>query len=236
MSVRRSGLPVKHWPETPSRFDIPQCIIYLTDLYTNYKHTGLWDKTVPNQKAQLIALATHFKDNMDSEKSTRKKKPSKSNPAATQRGARKLGRWIFEDVGPTMRGPDKKNYAWCPLHGHKTDGVHNGMYMPAPHNHEVWQAGKDAKLNPQKEQKEGRSPTNHKAPVEPTAKPSAKKGNLRRSNSFKSTLCTQMMTSDKEADDFVNAIMRAAELSDKSDEEPLKEQVRSTQVVYQWIN
>ena len=38
-----------------------QCIIDLTALYTNYKHIGLWDKTVPNHKAQLIALATHFK-------------------------------------------------------------------------------------------------------------------------------------------------------------------------------
>ena len=122
-----------------------------------------------------------------------------------------------------MRGPDKKNYAWCPLHGRKTDGVHNGMYMPAPHNHEVWQAGKDAKLNSRKEQKEVRAPTKRKAPVEPTAKPSTKKGNLRLSKSFKSDLCNQMMTSDKEADDFVNAIMKDSELSDTSGEEPLKE-------------
>ena len=97
------------------------------------------------------------------------------------------------------------------------------MYMPAPHNHEAWQAGKDEKINSWKEQKEGRAPTKRKAPVEPTAKPSAQKRNLRLSNSFKSALCTQMMTSDKESDDFVNAIMKAAELSDTSDEEPLKE-------------
>ena len=56
---------------------MPQCIIKITALYTNYKHT------VPNHKAQLIDLATHFKENMDAEKSTRKKKTSKSNPAAT---------------------------------------------------------------------------------------------------------------------------------------------------------
>ena len=159
----------------PSTFDMPQCIIDLMALYTNYKNTGLWDKTVPNHKAQLIALATHFKDKMDTEKSTRKKKPNKPNPAATQSGAGKLGKWLFENVGPTMRGPDKKNYVWCPLHGHKTDGVNSGIYMPAPHNHEAWQAGKDAKLNTWKEQKEGRAPTKRKAPVEPTAKPSAKK-------------------------------------------------------------
>ena len=72
---------------------------------------------------------------MDAKKSTRKKKPSKSNPAATQSGAGKLGKWLFEDVGPTMSGPDKKNYAWCHLHGRKMDGVHSGMYMPAPHDH-----------------------------------------------------------------------------------------------------
>ena len=45
-----------------------------------------------------------------------------------------------------------------------------------------------------------------------------------------------MMTSDKEADDFVNGIMKAAELDDTTDEESLKEWARSTRVVYQWIN
>ena len=52
-----------------------------------------------------------------------------------------------------MHGPDKKNYAWCPLHVHKSDEVHSGMYMPAPHDNEAWQAGKDAKINSWKEQK-----------------------------------------------------------------------------------
>ena len=135
----------------PSTFDMPQCFIDLTSLYTNQKHTGLWDKTVPNHKAHLIALVTHCKEKMDAKKSTRKKKPSKSNPAATQIGAMKLGKWLFEDVGPSMRGPDMKNYASCPLHRRKTDGVHSSMYMPAPHDHEAWQAGKDAKLNSWKE-------------------------------------------------------------------------------------
>ena len=132
---------------------MPQCIINLTALYNNYKHRGLWDKRVPNHKAQLIALTTHFKDKMDAEKSTRKKNPSKPNPASNQSGAGKLGKWLFKDFGPTMRGPNKKNYAWCPLRGCKTDEVHSGMYMPAPHDHESWQAGKDAKLNSWKEQK-----------------------------------------------------------------------------------
>ena len=97
------------------------------------------------------------------------------------------------------------------------------MYMPGPHDHKAWQAGKHSKQNSWKEQKEGRSPTKHKAPVEPTAKPISKKGNLRLSKIFKSALCTQMMTSDKDADYFVNAIMKAAELSNTSDEDPLKE-------------
>ena len=74
---------------------MPQSIINLTALYTNYKHTGLWKKMVPNHKAQIIALATHFKEKMDAEKSTRKKKPSNSNPAATQSGAGKLDKWLF---------------------------------------------------------------------------------------------------------------------------------------------
>ena len=45
---------------------------------------------------------------------------------------------------------------------------------------------------------------------------------MRLSNSFKSALCAQMMKTDKEADEFVNAIMKAAELDDTSDEESLK--------------
>ena len=88
---------------------MPQCIIDLTALYKNYKHTGLWDKTVPNRKAQLIALATHFKEKMDVKKSTRKKKPRNPNPDANQSGAGNIGKWLFEDVGPKLRSPDKKN-------------------------------------------------------------------------------------------------------------------------------
>ena len=84
------------------------------------------------------------------------------------------------------------------------------MYIPAPHDHEEWQASKYAKLNSWKEKKEVRAPKKCKAPVEPTEKPSAKKGNLMLSNSFKSALCTQMMTSDKKSDDFVDAIIKAA--------------------------
>ena len=135
------------WIKRPLTFDMPQCIIDLTTLYTNYKHTGLWGKTFPNHKAQLIALSTQYKEKMDAKKSTRKKNPSKPNPSANQGGAGNLGKWIFKDFGPTLRGPDKNNYAWCPIHGRKTDGVHSGMYMPAPHDHEEWQARKDAKLN-----------------------------------------------------------------------------------------
>ena len=100
--------------------------------------------------------------------------------------------------------------------------VHSGIYMPAPHEHEERQASKDANLNSCKGQREGRTPTKRKVPEKPTAEPSAKKGNLRLSNSFKSALCTQLMTSDKEADDFVDAIMKAA-LDDASDEDSLKE-------------
>ena len=90
---------------------------------------------------------------MDAKKSTRKKKLSKPNPAANQSGAGKLVKRLFEYVRPTMRSPEKKNYAWCPIHGRKTDGVHIGMYMPAPDEHEAWQAGKYAKLNSWKEKK-----------------------------------------------------------------------------------
>ena len=143
----------------PLMFNMPQCIINLTALYINYKHTGLWDKTVPNHKTQLIALATHPKEKIDDNKSTCRKKPSKPKPAVNQSGAGKLGKWLFEDVWPMLRVPNKKNYACFPLYGRKIDGVHSSIYMPTPHYHEEWQASKDAKLNSWKEQKEGRAPT-----------------------------------------------------------------------------
>ena len=96
------------------------------------------------------------------------------------------------------------------------------MYITAPHDHEEWKAGKDAKINSWKEQKEGRPPTKHKALVEVSAKPSPKKGNLRISNRFKSAFCNQMMTSDNEADEIFNAIMKAAALDNAADEDYLK--------------
>ena len=71
-------------------------------MYTNYKHTGLWDKTVPNHKAQLIALATHLKEQMDAKKATRKSKPRKPESGT---GKPKLGKRLFNNVGPTLRGP-----------------------------------------------------------------------------------------------------------------------------------
>ena len=129
----------------PSTFDMLQCIINLTSLYTNYNHTGLWYKTFPNHKAQLIALETHFKEKMDAKNYTCKKKSSKSNPAATQSRAGKLSKWLFEYVGPTMCGPEKNNYAWCHLRGRKTDRVQSGMNIPAPNNQEACKAAKDAK-------------------------------------------------------------------------------------------
>ena len=66
------------------------------------------------------------------------------------------------------------------------------------------------------------APTKQKAPVEPTVKPISKKRNLRLSKLFKSALCTQLMTSDKETDDFIDEIMKAA-LDDASNEDSLKE-------------
>ena len=100
------------WIKRPSTFVMPQCIINLTALYTNYKQTGLWDKRAPNHKAQLIAMATHLKEKMNANKSTCRKNPSKPKPAANQSGAGKLSNWLFKDVGPTKCGPNKKNYAW----------------------------------------------------------------------------------------------------------------------------
>ena len=151
-----------------------QCIINLTSLYTNYKHAGLWYNTVPNHKDRLIDMATHFKEKMDAEKSTRKKMPSKPNPTATQSGAGKLGTWLFKDSRPTMRGPDKKNHAWCHLHGCKTDGVHSGMYMPAPHDHGAWKAAKDAKKS-WKEKRRGGPLLNVRRPLNQLLRPAPKR-------------------------------------------------------------
>ena len=192
------------WIKSPKTFDMPQCIIDITKLYTNYKHTGLWDQTVQTQKAQMMALATHLKETYKQAAKKAKPKPSKT-PTGT--GRPKLGKWVFENVGQSFTGPDGNDYDWCEHHGRMTDGVHSGMYMPAPHDHEQWQANKDTKGYAKKDVMEGRVIPKRKAPANSHGSPENWKANLRLSNSFKSALATQLMTSDTEADVFVDKLM-----------------------------
>ena len=96
------------------------------------------------------------------------------------------------------------------------------MYMPARYVHDDWQDTKSAKLTKWEEQKEERAIPKWKEPAEPPVKPSTRKGNLRLSNSFKSALATKMMTSDREAEVFINKIIKAA-LDDASNDDSSKE-------------
>ena len=130
---------------------MPQCITDLTRLYTNYKHTGLWDETAPNPKVQLIALATQLwkkiKANKDGKGGSGKPdKQGKAGEGKTPDKKSNLAKWLFKNVGASLSAPDGKNYERCKHHGRKTDGVPSGMYMPAPHDHDEWQVAHDAKV------------------------------------------------------------------------------------------
>ena len=49
------------WIKQPEKFDAQQSISDLTNLYTNYKSTGIWDAQGIDSQAQIIALATALK-------------------------------------------------------------------------------------------------------------------------------------------------------------------------------
>ena len=64
----------------------------------------------PKGKNPIVKKSDKFQFNF--KKFTHKKKPSKPNPLRIKAGQGKIGKWLFEDVEPTMCGPNKKNYAW----------------------------------------------------------------------------------------------------------------------------
>ena len=153
----------------------------------------------------MIALTTHLKQQYA--KKAANKTKSKPLKTETGTGKPKLGEWVIENVRPSLHGPDGNDCHWCAHHGRMANGVHSGMYMPAPHDHEEWQSNKDTKSTSRKDRTEGRIIPKRKAPADPPGSPGTRKTNLRLSNSFKSPLAPHMMTSDTEADIFVDKLM-----------------------------
>ncbi len=64
--------------------------------------------------------------------------------------------WQVTKKGSSYTHKDEK-YSWCPHH-HSKDGSINGLYMPAPHDHNAWAKAKAehaAKFKKDKRDKEG---------------------------------------------------------------------------------
>ena len=228
------------WIKDSSSVDEAKLVADFTNLYTNYKRTGDWEK-VDQKEATIIALATqvdHLKKQVKASKPSAKGTNPKQNSAVQS--------WRFEKKGTTITGPDGKRYTWCPRHGHKdkSTGKQPGMYMPEGHDHDEWAKEKAAKDEAYKQRiKEKRAAGKRKSEDKTDDKPKKKGGKqkgdrLALAKSFVSSLTTQMQVGDDEAKALVDNAMEkfyatraqqnSSESSDDSEdsesetEEPLK--------------
>ena len=184
----------------------------MTNLYTNYKSTGEWDKQGADQQKVLIALATALKQ----ERAKNKKQSTDARAATTANTNAKTGKavipeWKFKNVGKITKCPvtgDK--FEWCPHHGRKDEnGKQKGMYMPFPHFHDDWLAKKKrAKRDWEEKQamKRKRERETDASLSAPIPKKNSSVSKLSLAKSFKSALATHMF-SDQEANQLVDDVL-----------------------------
>ena len=190
--------------------------------YNRLKELGTWDKVEPS-KDQVIALATKMAGNMMKKVMARSKKggskTDKTTGAGPEAGAgnrtheRKFAPlWQITNKGYHIKHPDTgQTMVWCDKHKSK-DGVVNGMYMPAPHNHDEWEAAKKAKREAYRlkvkaykaSKRANGSNTGGSPPKKQNTKGALDK--LVLSKSLKAAFCTQLQVSEEDVD----AIMEEA--------------------------
>ena len=111
------------WVKNPNGFDTSSFIADMTNLYTNYKSTGEWDKQGADQQKVLIALATALKQ----ERATNKQQSTDAGDGMTADANAKTGKtvipkWKFKKVGHTTKCPiTGDRFKWCPHHGRKEE-------------------------------------------------------------------------------------------------------------------
>ena len=186
-----------------------------------------WANVEPSQ-SQIVALATGIAKNMLAKsleqnkykggrggkkggKGGKKPDPPKKatgQPTMTKRSL--APNWQIKWAGHHIRHPDTNILmVWCPHHKSK-DGVVDGMYMPAPHNHDEWlelrkQKRKDwkAKLAAKKRDAEAES----EKPAAKRGKPIPNVDKLALSKSFKAAFCTQLQVSEEDVDAVIETAL-----------------------------
>jgi len=132
-------------------------IVKLDKMHKNMVADGSWVTT--NEKdTKIVALTSSFQEirkrvgelakrvsfSGDNKSGGDSKKNGGGKGNATDGGVKstktRCPEWQVTKKGSSLTHEGKK-YTWCPHH-HSKDGSINGLYMPAPHDHDAWAKAK----------------------------------------------------------------------------------------------
>ena len=193
----------------------------LTIVYNNLLTTGDWGK-IDDQHKQVIALSTQLNQVSSQLKKTEAKldkqripkKPKNSDkPAGKLVPQKKTGgapSWQITKKGEEILHPDTNaKMVWCPHHK-SSDGVVNGMYMTAPHDHDAWKAAKDQKIADRKAKRKAEREAEGDKPSKKPGTDNNKVSRLALSKSLLTGLATQYEISGADAQKFVESTLDEA--------------------------
>jgi hypothetical protein len=122
--------------------------------------------------------------------------------------------WQVSKKGSTYTHEGKK-YSWCPHH-HSKDGSVNGLYMPAPHDHDAWAKAKAERVEKFKRLKQDKE--DGKARESGPAKKHNADDKLKLALNDKLTqaLVTQHHLSQNEAEELFNKVFQEAEAAQEN--------------------
>jgi len=148
-------------------------IVKLDKMHKNMVADGSW-VTMNKKDTKIVTLTLSFQEiwkhvgklakcvsfSGDQKSGSDSKKNGGGKGNATDGGAKstktRCPEWQVTKKGSSLTHEGKK-YSWCPHH-HSKDGSINGLYMPAPHDHDVWakaKAERVEKFKKAKRDKEG---------------------------------------------------------------------------------
>ena len=108
----------------------------MTNLYTNYKSTGHWDKNEISSHQSIIALVTAFTEERAKNASSGGNGKGKGKGVGTKQFC--LPAWRIKNAAKKTTYPNCDKWVWCKHHGFKKyNGTHKGMYMPKYHDHDA---------------------------------------------------------------------------------------------------
>ena len=175
------------WIKDPVSFNTVQGMADLTNLYTNYKSTGLCKAQRKDIKSTILALATALK------KYWAKNSAYKNPPGTTSGKPKGLAKWRFDHTAKNHTDSEGNQFVWCKKHVQKYENrIQSGMYMPGPHDHEKCQRRKSAGNAAWKENQNTRTVAKRKAPDSETATSDKGEKKLSLLKSFKTALSNQV--------------------------------------------